>query len=158
MKLKPRFGPLSRRASEGAAPALCGGGGTTQLIIGDRWAERPPTMNFQTDEGGGRASGRAKERRKAKKWRGRPRQGSLEPLAGRPPTEGAEFSLLTRCNGGVAFGSGIPPSSFWAFTLHFTASCRFIFRPTDPTTSSSIENVAVASLPRRRDHTRSSGK
>ena len=41
-------------ASEGAAPALCGGG-TTRLIIGDRWAERPPTMNFQTDEGGERA-------------------------------------------------------------------------------------------------------
>ena len=109
-------------------------------------------MNFQTDEGGERASKGGKERRKAKKWRGRPRQGSLEPLSGwqtthREREQNFRCSLAATAARHLAAASLPPPSLpslLWAFTLHFTASCRFIFRPTDPTTSSSIENVAVA--------------
>ena len=142
--------------SEEAAPALCGGG-TTQLIIGDRWAERPPTMNFQTDEGGERASERRKEGRPKNGEAGRGKARLSLWLADHPQRE-QNFRCSLAATAAWHLAAASLPSLLWAFTLHFTASCRFIFRPTDPTTSSSIENAAVASLPRRQDHTRSSGK
>ena len=94
-EVKAAIWAVERASRPAGRPA---GGGTTQLIIGDRWAERPPTMNFQTDEGEERERERerGREGRKAKKWIGRgilpsllylAWQGLLEAVADHPQRE-----------------------------------------------------------------------